>query len=40
MTKLHGFLKNGYPKGVVNLEKEIIENENIYFLLESRTKNK
>lgn len=38
MTKLHVFPKNGYPKGMVNLEKEIIEDENIYFLLGPRAK--
>ena len=38
MTKLHVFPKNGYPKGMVNLEEEIIEDENIYFLLGPRTK--
>lgn len=38
MTKLHVFPKNGYPKSMVNLEKEIIEDENIYFLLGPRTK--
>lgn len=29
MTKLHVFLKNGYPKGTVNLGKEIMGDENI-----------
>lgn len=35
---VHVFPKNDYPKGMVNLEKEIIEVENIYFLLGPRTK--
>ena len=32
MTKLHVFPENGYPKGTVNLGKEMKGDENIYIL--------
>lgn len=38
MTKLHVFPKNSYPRGTVNLGKEIIGDENIYFPLGHRNK--
>lgn len=38
MTKLHVFPENGYPKGTVNLGKEMIGDENIYFPLGPRYK--